>query len=153
MSDYMASPDFQFILRILGTNIDGRKKVMFALTAISGIGRRLSNILLKRAEIDMNKRAGELTPEEIEKIVTILKNPRSFKIPDWFLNRQRDIITGKTSQVFSNGLLSKLRDDLEGLKKIRAHRGLRHYWGLTVRGQHTKTSGRGRVQNALAKKK
>merc|ERR1719435_505719 len=27
------------------------------------------------------------------------------------------------------------------LKKIRAHRGLRHYWGLRVRGQHTKTTG------------
>ncbi|KAA8550848.1 hypothetical protein F0562_002532 [Nyssa sinensis] len=36
----------------------------------------------------------------------------------------------------------KLRDDLERLKKIRNHRGLRHYWGLRVRGQHTKTTGR-----------
>jgi hypothetical protein len=34
-----------------------------------------------------------------------------------------------------------LRDDLERLKKIRAHRGLRHFWGLRVRGQHTKTTG------------
>ncbi len=37
---------------------------------------------------------------------------------------------------------SKLREDLERLKKIRAHRGLRHYWGLRVRGQHSKTTGR-----------
>ncbi|KAF6155801.1 hypothetical protein GIB67_039132 [Kingdonia uniflora] len=37
----------------------------------------------------------------------------------------------------------KLRDDLERLKKIRNYRGLRHYWGLRVRGQHTKTTGRG----------
>ena len=33
----------------------------------------------------------------------------------------------------------------EALKKIRAHRGLRHYWGLKVRGQHTGTTGRGRA--------
>merc|ERR1712243_39447 len=57
------------------------------------------------------------------------------------LNRQRDIKDGKTNQVMANILDNKLREDLERLKKIRAHRGLRHYWGLRVRGQHTKTTG------------
>uniref|UniRef100_A0A7R9VQZ7 40S ribosomal protein S18 n=1 Tax=Pseudictyota dubia TaxID=2749911 RepID=A0A7R9VQZ7_9STRA len=153
MADFIADPDFQFILRVLNTNIDGRKKVMFALTSIQGIGRRLSNLLCKKAEIDMNKRAGELTPEEVERLLTILKNPRQFKIPDWFLNRQRDLKDGKTSQIYSNGLIAKLREDLEGLKKIRAHRGLRHYWCLKVRGQHTKTSGRGFHINPIGKAK
>jgi hypothetical protein len=37
--------------------------------------------------------------------------------------------------VISTSLESKLRDDLERMKKIRLHRGLRHYWGLRVRGQ------------------
>ena len=32
-------------------------------------------------------------------------------------------------QVLANQLDHKLREDLERLKKIRAHRGLRHYWG------------------------
>lgn len=32
-------------------------------------------------------------------------------------------------QVLANGLDNKLREDLERLKKIRAHRGLRHFWG------------------------
>jgi hypothetical protein len=73
--------------------------------------------------------------------VTIIQNPTQFKIPTWFLNRQKDIVDGKNSQILSNGVDSKLRDDLERLKKIRAHRGLRHYWGLRVRGQHTKTTG------------
>lgn len=36
----------------------------------------------------------------------------------------------------------QMREDLERLKKIRLHRGLRTYWGLRVRGQHTKTTGR-----------
>jgi ribosomal protein S13 len=86
-------------------------------------------------------RAGELTNEEIDKVVTIIAHPRQFKIPNWMLNRQKDVKDGKYSQVISNALDAKLREDLERLKKIRAHRGLRHYWGLRVRGQHTKTTG------------
>lgn len=66
-----------------------------------------------------NYRAGELTAEDIEKVVTILSHPRQFKIPDWFLNRQKDIRDGKSSQLTSNFLDVKLRDDLERLKKIR----------------------------------
>jgi small subunit ribosomal protein S18e len=68
--------------------------------------------------------------KKVEKLVTIIANPRQYKIPDWFLNRQKDIKDGKYSQVTSNALENKLREDLERLKKIRAHRGLRHYWGL-----------------------
>merc|ERR1712106_639105 len=67
--------------------------------------------------------------------------PRQYKIPDWFLNRQRDHKDGKTNQVMANILDNKIREDLERLKKIRAYRGLRHYWGLRTRGQHTKTTG------------
>ncbi|CAB4057746.1 RP-S18e [Lepeophtheirus salmonis] len=134
------SPTFQHILRVLNTNIDGRRNIMFAMTAIKGIGRRYANIVLKKADIDLYKRAGELSEDEVEKIVTIMQNPRQYKIPDWFLNRQKDIKEGKTSQVMSNSLDIKLREDLERLKKIRAHRGLRHYWGVRVRGQHTKTT-------------
>lgn len=85
--------------------------------------------------------AGDLNSDELERIVTIIQNPTQFKIPTWFLNRQKDIVDGKNSQILSNGVDSKLRDDLERLKKIRAHRGLRHFWGLRVRGQHTKTTG------------
>uniref|UniRef100_A0A8C5M684 Small ribosomal subunit protein uS13 n=1 Tax=Leptobrachium leishanense TaxID=445787 RepID=A0A8C5M684_9ANUR len=53
-----------------------------------------------------------------------------------------DIKAGKYSQVLANSLDNKLHEDLERLKKIKAHRGLRHFWGLRVRGQHTKTTGR-----------
>ncbi|CAB3380065.1 Hypothetical predicted protein [Cloeon dipterum] len=90
---------FQHILRVVGTNIDGKRKVQFALTAIKGVGRRYANIVLKKADIDLNKRAGECSEEEVEKIITIMSNPRQYKIPDWFLNRQKDIQDGKYSQV------------------------------------------------------
>merc|ERR1711911_309689 len=144
---------FQHILRILNTNIDGRQKIMFAVTSIKGVGRRYSNVVLKKADINVSKRAGELSEEEVEKLITIMANPRQYKIPDWFLNRQKDIKDGKYSQVTSNMLENKLREDLERLKKIRAPRGLRHYWGLRVRGQHTKTTGRRGRTVGVSKKK
>ncbi|TPX63553.1 hypothetical protein SpCBS45565_g06523 [Spizellomyces sp. 'palustris'] len=144
---------FQHILRLLNTNIDGKRKVMYALTHIKGVGRRYANIVCKKADIDLSKRAGELTNEELERIVVILQNPRQYKIPDWFLNRQKDIKDGKYSQVVANALDNKLREDLERLKKIRAHRGLRHYWGVRVRGQHTKTTGRRGRTVGVSKKK
>ena len=136
--------DFQHILRVLNTNVDGRTKVMYALTQIKGIGRRFANVVCKKAEIDMGKRAGELSAAELESLMVIVATPRQFRIPDWFLNRQKDFKDGKYLQLSSNALDTKLRDDLERLKKIRNHRGLRHYWGIRVRGQHTKTTGRRR---------
>jgi len=70
-----------------------------------------------------------------------------------FSPETRDIVDGKDSQVLANGMDSKLREDLERLKKIRAHRGLRHYWGLRVRGQHSKTTGRRGRTVGVSKKK
>merc|ERR1712018_203880 len=146
-------PTFQHILRVMNTNIDGKRNIMFAITSIKGIGRRYANLVLKKADIDLHKRAGELSEGEVEKIVTIMQSPRQYKIPNWFLNRQKDIKDGKTNQVMANFLDNKLREDLERLKKIRAHRGLRHYWGLRVRGQHTKTTGRRGRTVGVSKKK
>jgi len=103
---------------------------MYALTKIRGIGRRFANLICKKADIDLNKRAGELTEEEIEALKTIISNPLQFNIPVWFLNNQKDHKDGKDSQVVSNQLDTKLRDNFERMKKIRLHRGLRHYWNL-----------------------
>uniref|UniRef100_A0A8C2MCY8 Small ribosomal subunit protein uS13 n=1 Tax=Cricetulus griseus TaxID=10029 RepID=A0A8C2MCY8_CRIGR len=77
-----------------------------------------------------------------------MQNPQQYKIPDWFLNRQKDVKDGKYSQVLANGLDNKLCEDLEQLKKIRAHRGLCHLWG-----QHTKTTGRRGRTVCVSKKK
>jgi len=111
---------FGHILRLLNTNIDGKIKIMFALSSIRGVGRRYANVVCKKADVDLRKRGGELTSDELERIVTILQNPTQYKIPNWFLNRQKDIVDGKYSQILSNQLDNKLREDLERLKKIRA---------------------------------
>jgi small subunit ribosomal protein S18e len=149
MSLVVEDADFQLILRILNTNVKGTDKVMYALTKIRGIGRRFANLICKKADIDLNKRAGELTEEEIEALKTVISNPLQFDIPVWFLNNQKDHKDGKDSQVVSNQLDTKLRDNFERMKKIRLHRGLRHYWNLRVRGQHTNTTGRrSKIQHA-----
>ena len=145
--------NFNHILRIMNTNIKGKQKVMFALTGIKGIGRRFSNLVLKRAGVDLNKRAGELTEDEINQIVTIVQNPLEHQIPQWFLNRQVDITTGVSSHLAANNLDAKLREDLERMKKMMMHRGLRHWWGIKVRGQRTKTTGRKGKTVGVSKKK
>ncbi|CAB16517.1 Small ribosomal subunit protein uS13 [Caenorhabditis elegans] len=144
---------FQHIHRVMNTNIDGNRKVPYALTAIKGVGRRFAFVCCRKADVDVNKRAGELTEEDFDKIVTIMQNPSQYKIPNWFLNRQKDIKDGKTGQLLSTAVDNKLREDLERMKKIRLHRGLRHYWGLRVRGQHTKTTGRKGRTVGVSKKK
>ena len=134
----LVSPDkFQHILRVQNTNIDGTRNIMFAMTAIRGIGRRFSNLICKKADIDLSKvnqveprdhiiqnliqRAGQLDDDEIKRMETIMLNPRQYKIPDWFLNRQKDWKDGTFGQCISNGLDTKLREDLERLKKVKNH--------------------------------
>lgn len=48
--------NFQHILRVLNTNIDGKHKIMYALTSVKGVGRRYANVCCKKADIDMSKR-------------------------------------------------------------------------------------------------
>jgi small subunit ribosomal protein S18e len=47
---------------------------MFAMTAIKGVGRRYANIVLKKADIDLDKRAGECSEEEVNHIYIIVLN-------------------------------------------------------------------------------
>ncbi|KAF6037110.1 RpS18 [Bugula neritina] len=53
------------ILRIFNTNIDGNICILYALTSIKGIGRRYAYAVLRKADIDIRKRAGELSEEEV----------------------------------------------------------------------------------------
>lgn len=75
--------------------------------------------LVKLRLVLLRNRAGELSAAELEQLMVIVANPRTFKIPDWFLNRQKDFKDGRNSQLTSSALDTKLREDLERLKKIR----------------------------------
>merc|ERR1712244_215805 len=69
--------NFQHILRVMNTNLEGKRNTMFAITAIKGVGRRFANIALKKADIDMSKRAGELTEGRLRESSQTHVNTRS----------------------------------------------------------------------------
>ena len=145
--------DFKFILRIFNTNVDGKQKIPYAIRKIRGIGRRFSLLVTHAAGLNPNDRAGDLSEEQIEKINSICQNPLNYKIPKWFLNRRKDPKDGKYTQEIANGIDTKLREDLEKMKRMRLHKGLRHYFGLRVRGQHTCSTGRRGKTIGVDKKK
>jgi small subunit ribosomal protein S18e len=144
--------EFLHILRVHNTNLNGNATVPFAFTAIKGVGRRYSILCVKKAGVDITRRAGELSREQVDKIVHVMSEPQKHGVPGWFLNRQKDRVDGTTSHLISNDIGARLRQDLERLKKIRHHRGLRHYWGLRVRGQHTCSTGRKKAKAPGGKK-
>ncbi|KAG6521928.1 hypothetical protein ZIOFF_019062 [Zingiber officinale] len=90
---------------------------MFAFTSIKGIGRCFANIVCKKADVDINKRTDELSAVGLQNMMTVVASPCQFKIPDWFLNRKKDYKDYRYSQVVSNALDMKLRDNRERLKK------------------------------------
>ena len=149
-----AENTFKFIHRILNTNIDGKRTVPFALDKIKGVGSRFGFLICKILRINPKIRAGELTEAQTDAIANVIADPEGHGVPKWFLNRQRDYKEGKNLMIASNVLETKLREDIERMFKIRCNRGLRHKWGLKVRGQHTKTTGRrGKTVGVERKKK
>ena len=149
-----AENNFKHIHRILNTNIDGKRTVPFALEKIKGVGRRFGFLICKILRIDPRVRSGVLSEKQCDAIANIIADPEGHGVPKWFLNRNKDYKEGKNLQVASNILETKLREDIERMFKIRCNRGCRHKWGLKVRGQHTKTTGRfGKTVGVERKKK
>ena len=144
---------FRDMVRMLSTNVDGRKPLYLALTAIAGLGRRFAHAVARRAGLDPLKRAGTLTAQEEERIVSIIQNPVENGIPVWMLNRRFDRATGKNLQWASTDLSSNHRNEIERMKKMRMKRGIRHSLGLKVRGQCTKSTGRRGVAVGVERKK
>jgi small subunit ribosomal protein S18e len=107
-------------------------------------------------------RAGEMTEPEINKITDIMAKPTGkyiliyiieYNIPKWFLNREKDPKDGQSVHLFANGWDTRLREDMERMKKIKSNRGIRHFLGWKVRGQHTNSTGRrGRTMGVSRKK-
>ncbi len=98
-------------------------------------------------------RAGELTEDQVNKISDVIAKPLEHNIPLWFLNRQKDPRDGVNFQMTSNQVDTKLREDLERMRKMRLHRGLRHLLGLKVRGQKTNKTGRRGKTVGVSRKK
>ncbi|KAI5171302.1 small subunit ribosomal protein S18e [Nematocida sp. LUAm3] len=150
---FTESAQMQDIIRMFNTNIDGRSGVVRALTGIKGIGMRISTLICKRAGIDTTLRAGQVEQEKLDMIGKILEKPMEYDIPAWFLNRQRDVITGETKQLIANQVEADYRLYLERAKRVKHTRGLRLLKGLKVNGQRTKSNGRKGKTVGVSKKK
>lgn len=126
----------------MGTDMEGTLKTVYALTAIKGINLSLSNAILKKAGVNPDLRVGFLTEMDINKIEGVIREPARYSLPSWLFNRRKDTETGKDSHLLTSDLLLKTKTDIDKAKEIRSWRGYRHAYGLKVRGQHTKTTGR-----------
>lgn len=154
MSLYLTdASQMQDIIRMFNTNIDGRAKVVKALTDIKGIGPRMAAMLCRRAGIDMALRAGAVEPAKLEMISKILESPLEHDIPGWFLNHQKDRVDGKSTHLIGNQLEADFRMYLEKAKRIKHVRGQRLLKGLKVNGQRTKSNGRRGKTVGVSKKK
>lgn len=120
--------------RIAGIDLPKQKRSEIGLTYIYGIGRTSARKILEAANIDFNKRIGDLSDEEVAKIRSIITS--DYKV--------------------EGALRSEVQMNIKRLMDINCYRGLRHRKGLPVRGQRTRTNARtrkGKRKTVAGKKK
>ena len=108
--------------RLLGVDIPNDRKIVISLTYLYGVGSHTARELCNKAGIDQNRKAHDLSDEEVSRLGTILERDYTCEGP---LRRQ-------------------LQQNINRLRDIRCYRGLRHRAGLPVRGQRTRTNARTR---------
>ncbi len=108
--------------RIAGVDIPADKPIWISLSYIYGIGRTNSRIILKEAAIDPQRRAKDLSEEELAKIITIIDR----------------------SYLVEGALRRNQQQNIHRLREIKCYRGERHRRALPVRGQRTRSNARTR---------
>ena len=108
--------------RIAGVDIPNNKRVEIALTYIYGLGRKSANDILAQTGVDPDKRAKDLTEDEIAKLRDVIENEYTVEG-----DLRRDVAL-----------------NIKRMVEINCYRGIRHRKGLPVRGQRTKTNARTR---------
>ena len=108
--------------RILGIDLPKEKRIEAALPYIYGIGPARSKEILAQAQVQLDKRAKDLTEEEISRITGII---------------QKNFVT-------EGDLRRDINENIRRHMEIGSYRGIRHRKGLPVRGQRTKTNARTR---------
>jgi len=126
----------------VGNDIPGERKIRIGLTQIKGIGYNFANAILDSLKINPNTNVGYLSDSEVQSIEKILKDPSAVNFPSWFLNRRKDVETGNDTHLITSDIAFTVRKDVEREKAANSWRGFRHTFGLKVRGQRTRTTGR-----------
>jgi small subunit ribosomal protein S13 len=133
--------DFQYIVRIANTDIDGNKKLIHGLSSVKGIGRHLSTFVIQKTGLDRNTKMGHLKEDQIETIKNAISSIQE-EAPTWMLNHRKNYETGEDIHIIGPQIDLQLRDEINIMKKIRSYKGIRHERGLTVRGQRTRANSR-----------
>jgi len=142
------------IVRVLGTNVDGNRLVVFGLSEIRGIGIRFAQLIVRLIPgLDPKMRVGYITDQQLEKVEEIAKNPAKYNIPGWMLNRRKDYRTGEDRHIVSSDLAYINKVDIDRMRRIKCWRGIRHALNLKVRGQRTRTTGRSGLIIGVSKRK
>ena len=136
------SSQYENLIRILGNDIPGENKTLIGLTQIRGIGYMFANSMLQILKINPDSRIGTLSADQVSSIEKMIQDPKSQNFPTWFLNRQKDIETGDDMHLVTSDIAFNLRNDVEREKGVFSWRGYRHMYGLKVRGQRTRCTGR-----------
>ena len=129
-------------MRIAGQDVDGSKKVVYAISQIKGIGINLAHAIVRVVGVDPDVRVGFLSEADIKRIESAIRNIRSQGIPRWMFNRRKDLETGEDIHLIGSDLALRVKADIDLMKKIKCWKGVRHALGLKVRGQKTRTTGR-----------
>lgn len=138
----MSSQEFRHIVRIAGKDIPGAKKAIIGISQVKGIGYSFAKSILDILKINPNSNIGFLTESQVEEIEKAMRNPSSVNIPSWFLNRRKDMDSGSNLHLITSDIDFNVRNDVEREKGMNSWRGFRHTYGLKVRGQRTRTTGR-----------
>ncbi len=141
-ADKSLSTEFKYIVRLLGKDLNGSRKVIQALSKLKGVGKNLAHYLLISMHIDSKARLGDITDGQIAEIEKRLKNSGSLGLPDYMINRRKDLESGSNIHLVGSELDFSLRTDRERERSMASWRGVRSSLGLKVRGQRTRTSGR-----------
>jgi small subunit ribosomal protein S13 len=134
-------PDFRYIVRIANTDINGEKSLIYGLATVKGVGLHMSTMVADLAGLDRMTKVGDLKDDQIEKIKEILGNINKLG-PKWMLNHRKDYETGADLHLIGIDIDTRLREEINIMKKIRSYKGVRHEAGLPVRGQRTRAHGR-----------
>ena len=140
--------EIRYIVRIAGKDLDGNLPIYKALSGIKGISHRMGTIIAvqfeKQSGVAFDSKLGLIEEDKDKELEKIVQKPEEFGVPNWALNKRKDFNSGRDWHATMAELDLELRKDLQRLKMIKSYRGLRHSWGLPVRGQRTKSTHRGK---------
>jgi small subunit ribosomal protein S13 len=144
--------DFNFIVRIASSDIDGQKRTVIGLQSIKGVGKRVAEIVAKRAKVDPSVKIGALPDDKVAELEQLVTKYVEYA-PEWAINRQNDYESGSDMHLLGNDLDIIQKDDINRMRMIRCYRGITHDTHHKVRGQRTRSNGRHGLTMGVSKKK